>query len=219
MFKVYHYTEVSPDQERPKGIENSPRIHLIDSGMDNNCPTYVLMHPNREADVVINMDASSDVLKDSFQQCVDQIGSRRGVRFQKRHPDLKAGEDPKDPNRFLNLYAQVYDGKLCGRPATVLDSYGNTVTNPPAATCRQECTMLYMPLLPNETAVPDFDTSTAKFSGSYNLVWTPEQIDMLVNVCKQNYLDGEATLKDTLKEVWMRKINLRKFGGMSVHEQ
>jgi len=79
--------------------------------------------------------------------------------------------------------------------------------------------MVYMPLLPNERAVPDFDPSTAKFSGSYNLVWTPEQIDMLVNVCKQNYLDSEATLKDTLKEVWMRKINLRKFGGMSVHEQ
>ncbi|KAK3076160.1 hypothetical protein LTS18_013754, partial [Coniosporium uncinatum] len=77
------------------------------------------MHPNREVDVVINMDASSDVLKDSFQQRVGQIGSRRGVRFQKRHPDLKAGEDPKDPNRYPNLYAQVYDGKLCER-----SSYG-----------------------------------------------------------------------------------------------
>ena len=42
---LFHYTPVKEGEARPKGIENSPRIHLIDSGMDNNCPTVGLIKP------------------------------------------------------------------------------------------------------------------------------------------------------------------------------
>ena len=206
---LYHLTPVSPGQSRPPGLENSPRIHLIDSGMDNNCPTYVLLHPSRSVDVIINLDASSDVQKDTFPERVSQIGGRRGLKFTKRH-DLKAGSDPKDPDRFKGLYAQIYDGTLTDRPATVIDSYGNTVTNPPAPTSEMECTMVYMPLLPNERAVPGYDPSTAKFSGSYNLVWTPEQVDMLVRVSAANLLEGEEMIKTALREAWGRKKAARE---------
>lgn len=208
---MYHFTPVPKGAPRPPGLENSPRIHLIDSGLDNNCPTYVLLHPDRQADVIINMDASSDVQKDTFQERVDQIGSRRGIQFRKRH-DIKAGTDPKDPKRFDGLYAQIYDGKPIDRPKTVTDSYGRTVTNPPAPVNKRECTMIYMPLLPNESAVPDFDPSTAKFSGSYNLVWTPDQVDTLIKVCKGNFKDGEATVKEALHEAWQRRKAERESG-------
>lgn len=208
---MFQYTPVTKGSGRPPGLENSPRIHLIDSGMDNNCPTYVLLHPSRQADVIINMDASSDVQKDTFPDRVDQIGSRRGMKFTKRH-DIKPGEDPKDPNRFKGLYAQIYDGVPCARPETVVDSYGRTVTNPPAPVHEGECTMIYMPLLPNERAVKDFDPSTAKFSGSYNLVWTPEQVDTLIKVCIANYEDGEETVKEALHEAWQRKKVRREQG-------
>jgi phospholipase A2 len=177
--------------------------------MDNNCPTYVLLHPSREVDVILNMDASSDVQKDTFQERVDQIGSRRGLKFTKRRY-TKAGTDPKDPERFKGLYAQIYDGTLVERPPTVVDSYGHRIMNPPAPTCHNECTMVYMPLLPNEKSVPGFDPSTAKFSGSYNLVWTPEQVEMLVKVCDTNFRDGEEAIKTALKDAWMRKKAMRE---------
>lgn len=208
---MFHMSKLGPGEEYPKGIENSPRIHLVDSGMDNNCPTYVLLHPRREVDVILNMDASSDVQKDTFQDRVDQIGSRRGLKFTRRK-NLKPGADEKDPNRFEGLYAQIYDGTLIPRPTFVIDSYGNRVTNPPAPTCYKECTMVYLPLLPNEKVVPDFDPSTAKFSGSYNLVWTPEQIEMLVKVSVQNLRDGEEEIKVALRDVWLRKKGLRELG-------
>ena len=201
---LYHLNPLPQGQKRPPGLENSPRIHLIDSGMDNNCPTYVLLHSRREVDVIINLDASSDVQKDTFPERVDQIGSRRGLKFTKRR-DIKAGSDPSDPDRFKGLYAQIYDGVLTARPEKVNDSYGNIVTNPPAPTCTTECTMVYMPLLPNERAVPGFDPSTAKFSGSYNLVWTAEQVEMLVKVSARNFVDGEDTIKMALREAWQKK--------------
>lgn len=206
---MFHYTPIASGQGRPPGLENSPRIHLIDSGMDNNCPTYVLMHPAREADVIINMDASSDVQKDTFPDRVNQIGGRRGVKFTRRH-DLKPGDDPKDPDRFKGLYAQLFDGVPCERPETVVDSYGKTVSNPPAAKFEKEVTMIYTPLLPNERAVPDFDPSTAKFSGSYNLVWTPEQVETLIKVCRANFDEGEETVKTAMREAWLKKKRARE---------
>lgn len=202
---MFHLSPAEPGKGRPPGIENSPRIHLIDSGMDNNCPTYVLLHPDRETDVIINMDASSDVQKDTFEARADQIGSRRGLKFRKRNRELKAGDDEKDPDRFKGLYAQVYDSEVVERPPTVVDSYGRTVRNPPAPVCRKDCIMIYMPLLPNERAVPGYDPSTAKFSGSYNLVWTPEQVEMLVKVCIANFEAGEADIKGALREAWQKK--------------
>ena len=213
---MFHATPVKDGEARPPGLENSPRIHLIDSGMDNNCPTYVMLHPSREVDVILNMDASSDVQKDIFQERVDQIGSRRGVKFVRRH-DIKAGEDPKDPDRFKGLYGQIYDGSLTQRPEQVVDSYGNTVTNPPAPVCHHESTLVYMPLLPNERAVADFDPSTAKFSGSYNLVWTPEQVEVLVQVCAANFREGEGEIKTALKDAWMKKKAKRE--GLSENPQ
>ncbi|KAK0918018.1 hypothetical protein LTR91_022094 [Friedmanniomyces endolithicus] len=211
---LYHYTPHPPGSPtaRPPGLENSPRIHLIDSGMDNNCPTYVLLHPHRGVDVMINMDASSDVQKDSFPTRVDQIGGRRGIKFTNRH-DVRPGADPKDPDRFRGMYAQIYDGVPCARPETVIDSYGRTVKTPPAPAYGRECTMVYMPLLPNERAVPGYDPSTAKFSGSYNLVWTPEQVEMLVRVCVANFEEGEGTVREVMRAAWQRRKAERERGG------
>jgi phospholipase A2 len=70
--------------------------------------------------------------------------------------------------------------------------------------------MVYIPLLPNERAVPGYDPSTAKFSGSYNLVWAPEQVEMLEKVSAANFLDGEETIKMALREAWGRKKALRE---------
>lgn len=191
---LYHFTPVPAERTRPPGLENSPRIHLIDSGMDNNCPTMVLLHPGRAVDVIVTLDASSDVAKDSFPARVDQIGSRRGIKFTKRPQPAGA-----------KLYAQIYDGEPGHHPETVTDSYGREVSNPPAPQSTRPCTMVYMPLLANEEAVPDFDPSTAKFSGSYNLVWTAEQIEMLVKVCVGNFGEGQETLKQALREAWERR--------------
>lgn len=204
---MFHLSHTGLGQKRPRGLENSPRIHLIYSGMDNNCSIYPLLHPGRAVDVVLNMDASSDLQKYTFQSHVDQIGSRRGLKFTRRH-NVKPSEKPSDSDSFKCLYAQVYDGALIPRPETVVDSYGETVKNPLAPVCRQECTMVYMPLLPNERAVPGFDPSTTKFSGSYDLVWTREQIEVLHKVCSQNFKDGEKTIRTVLREAWGKKRRL-----------
>lgn len=178
-----------------------------------------MLHPSRKTDVILNMDASSDVQKDSFQQRVSQIGLRRGLDFRKRQSNLKPppppnGAEASDPDRFQGLYAQIYDGTRTSdeRPATVVDSYGQTVTNPPAPAVEQDCTMVYLPLLPNERAVPGYDPSTAKFSGSYNLVWTPEQVEMIIRTSVANFQAGQDTVRQALYDAWQRKKATREAG-------
>jgi phospholipase A2 len=101
---MLHLSHVEPGQKRPQGLKNSPRIRHIDSGLDNNCSTYPLLHPGRTVGVILNMDASKDVQKDTFQSRVDQVESRRGLKFTKRY-DIKPSEKPSDPDRFKGLYA------------------------------------------------------------------------------------------------------------------
>ncbi len=171
-----------------------------------------MLHPNRAVDVILNMDASSDVQKDSLQQRVSQIGYRRGLEFKRRH-DIKPDPDTANPDRFKGLYAQIYDGRpVVQRPDKVIDSYGTEVANPPAPQTHRECTMIYLPLLPNERAVPGYDPSTAKFSGSYNLVWTPEQIDMIIKTSVANFNNGQDTVKEALLNAWQRKKYMREQG-------
>jgi phospholipase A2 len=181
-----------------------------------------MLHPSRKTDVILNMDASSDVQKDSFQQRVSQIALRRGLDFRKRHPNLKPPQPPPPPNSpeasdldcFQGLYAQIYDGARTSgeRPATVVDSYGQTVTNPPAPAAGQDCTMVYLPLLPNERAAPGYDPSTARFSGSYNLVWTPEQVEMIIRTSVANFQAGQDTVRELLSDAWQRKKATREAG-------
>lgn len=178
-----------------------------------------MLHPSRKTDVILNMDASSDVQKDSFQQRVTQIGLRRGLDFRKRHPRLKQQQpsnspEASDPDRFQGLYAQIYDGvRTSGeRPATVMDSYGHAVTNPPAPAVEHDCTMVYLPLLPNERAQPGYDPSTARFSGSYNLVWTPDQVEMIIRTSVANFQAGQDTVREALFEAWLRKKATRESG-------
>jgi phospholipase A2 len=96
------------------------------------------------------------------------------------------------------------------RPEEVVDSYGHTVTNAPPPPCLHESTMIYMPILPNDGAVQDFDPSTARFSGSYNLVWTPEQVEMLIKVCLANFAASEDTIKTLLREAWLKNKTQRE---------
>ncbi|CAH0021212.1 unnamed protein product [Clonostachys rhizophaga] len=242
---MYRYTEDGQDKKKLSGLETSRTIELIDSGMDNNCPTYVLLHPARGVDIIMNMDASSDVLNDTFQERVDQIGSRKGMKFTKRdiaHDSPTTEEVEKGlaaeasipaewqenipeeaskgakiekaeietVNPYKGKYAQIYDGVPTERPATVVNSYGKTVTNPPSPVFTKESTMIYMPIIPNEEAVKDFNPSTAKFSGSYNLVWTAEQINMLLDLSRANFAAGEDAIKTAMMEAWQRNKTRRE---------
>ncbi|RUP47452.1 hypothetical protein BC936DRAFT_145719 [Jimgerdemannia flammicorona] len=208
----------------PPGIHNSPRVHLIDAGMDNNLPLYPLAHPSREIDIILGFDSSSDVQKNSFFQRVEDFGKRKGYRWNSRggqppKPEVNTdGTQVSEPvipthptaeyiwERFGHRYITVYDGVPINPPATKGGEPVIGKFNTPQAT--RPVTLLYIPLLPNKVD-PEFDPCLAPFVGSYNLVYKPEEVEKLWNTTEANWRECEAKVKAAVTEVWLKKKEAR----------
>ncbi|KAM0751014.1 FabD/lysophospholipase-like protein [Meredithblackwellia eburnea MCA 4105] len=206
--------ERDPSKMRGNSFENSPRMHLVDSGMANNCPQHVFLHPARDCDLIILFDASSDVQKGAALTRINDYGATKGLVFTPRvHlsdlAPLKMDDEGKPiqlsaediAKRFDGRYAQLLDGKphrdLEGKEGIVL----NDQHQPQAW---REVLLVYIPLLPNGVN-PTYDPSTAPFSSSYNLVWTPEQVDSIYTTSRANVMDGLPVLKAAVKEAYERR--------------
>jgi len=111
---------------RGNGFENSPRLHLVDSGMANNCPQHVFMHPSRDVDVIIlqvflltssrqetgsypapaSFDASSDVQKGAATERINEYGATRGMTFTPRDdlPPLAPLATEANPEEMMKRF-------------------------------------------------------------------------------------------------------------------
>ncbi|KAJ7240641.1 acyl transferase/acyl hydrolase/lysophospholipase [Mycena haematopus] len=214
---------------RGNGFENAPRLHLVDSGMANNLPTHVFLHPARDVDVVILFDASSDVQKGSALARINEYGATKGLKFTPRidYPALAAlpeveSTDPKDKGkkvpiqlnpadiaaRFAGRYAQILDGA----PTHVVPGREGVVYNDkhqPQAW--RKVVLVYLPLLPNAVN-PTYDPSTAPFSSSYNLVWTPPEVDSIYQTAAENVRNGIETIRQAVREAYQHRRAARLAG-------
>ncbi|EPQ29938.1 uncharacterized protein PFL1_02610 [Pseudozyma flocculosa PF-1] len=204
--------------------ETSSRIRLMDSGMSNNLPNHVLAREERGADVIIAFDASSDVQKGSALQRIRNFADDCAIRLAIR-PQVPGGRDGEGQSlgedtsaheierRFRGKYAQRIDGwrhRDGGGAASTGQPGIETETTPP--TSPPDIRFVYCPLLPN-SAQPDFDPSTASFSNSYNLVWTPEQVETLIRTSSAN-LERHAihTIREAIREAYEAKKARRLAG-------
>lgn len=133
--------------------EPQTRTRLMDGGMSNNLPNHVLARPEREVDVIISFDASSDVqtgaatrrmynfAEDCHIELQDVTDSFDGLR--PRCPDGEQDADAaalRVERRFIHQYCRVFRG---------MRESG------------QDLYVIYCPLLPNATN-PGFDPSVCR---------------------------------------------------------
>ena len=69
-------------------------------------------------------------------------------------------------------------------------------------------TVIYFPLLPNKK-VPDVDPDKTEFLSTWNFIYTPEQVDKVVELAKTNFDEGADATKSTIRAVYERKKKLR----------
>ncbi|KAH3962899.1 lysophospholipase [Parastagonospora nodorum] len=70
-------------------------------------------------------------------------------------------------------------------------------------------TVIYFPFLANPK-VPGVDPKTSDFMSTWNFVYTPEQIDGVVNLARENFAEGAERTKRTVRAVYERKKKLRE---------
>lgn len=70
-------------------------------------------------------------------------------------------------------------------------------------------TVIYFPFLANPK-VPGVDPKTSDFMSTWNFVYTPEQIDKVVNLARTNFSEGAERTKRTVRAVYERKKRVRE---------
>lgn len=189
------------------------RLKLMDSGMSNNLPNHIFSTDARWADIVLAFDQSSDVQTGAALARINEFAKERNL-FMAPSKDLAEGEtsvinettDEKASDirqRFRRKYAQVF------RVWRVKDEKyqaGLELNSDDVPTTDAEMYLIYCPLLPN-ACQPEFDPVTSSFSTSYNLVWKPEEIDILAKTARANTIDYVIP---TLKRVYRRMHEEKK---------
>ncbi|KAJ4213024.1 hypothetical protein NW759_011285 [Fusarium solani] len=186
--------------------EAQGRTRLMDSGMSNNLPNHVLARQERGVDIFIAFDASSDVhtgaaIKRLHHFAADfhiELGEETGI-FHEPQQDVHFNSQSvtthgsEIESTYKNHYAKVFQG---------------TRRN------GQEIYIVYCPLLPNGVN-PGFNPSTASFSTSYNLMWTPDQIKGLLAISEANVcLYAVHTIRRVMRKVYEDKKAHRLASGV-----
>ncbi|KAH8725682.1 acyl transferase/acyl hydrolase/lysophospholipase [Phaeosphaeriaceae sp. PMI808] len=70
-------------------------------------------------------------------------------------------------------------------------------------------TVVYFPFLANPK-VPGVDPKTSNFMSTWNFIYTPSQIDNVVDLARTNFSEGAERTKRTVRAVYERKKKLRE---------
>ena len=69
--------------------------------------------------------------------------------------------------------------------------------------------VVYLPLLENDK-VPGVSPGKSDYLSTWNFVYTPEQIDKVVQLARANYDEGKEQIRSTIRAVYERKKTLRE---------
>ena len=79
-------------------------------------------------------------------------------------------------------------------------------------------TVIYFPFL-NNPKVPGIDPKTSDFMSTWNFVYTPEQVDSVVDLARANFQEGAERTKRTVRAVYERKKKMREQREAEEHER
>ncbi|KIW93506.1 uncharacterized protein Z519_06111 [Cladophialophora bantiana CBS 173.52] len=68
--------------------------------------------------------------------------------------------------------------------------------------------VIYFPLLPHPD-VPNVDPDKSDFMSTWNFIYTPDQVDSVVELARRNFGEGEERVRSTVRAVYERKKKAR----------
>lgn len=216
----------------PESIHSASHLRLMDAGMSNNLPIYPLLRPGRDVDVIVAFDASADAATDNWIKVAEGYARQRQIKgwpmgagwpprtessaeiakeIDQAQGKAEGPNVPKTPEKDLGHCAiwvgskteQVTDEEPPPRKKLGLDD-DNHVTNPDAGIA-----VVYFPLTANKK-VTGVDPQTSDFLSTWNFVYTPEEIESVVQLAKANFEEGQEQTRRTIRAVWQRKRDARQ---------
>lgn len=184
---------------------NSKNLCLADAGLDNNIPFYPLLRKGRDVDVIFAIDLSADIQTAPHFERAEGYVRRRGIEGWP-----KGAGWPKDSQQGLGT-CTVFASEATETPEQHTSSNMDPDFHP--------VTLIYFPLISNPNYDPDFDPQTAEFCSTWNFVYTPDQVQQLMDLAETNWNDNVDHVRDVLRKVWERKRKQRLAREQAISQQ
>ncbi|KAF2154249.1 cytosolic phospholipase A2 zeta [Myriangium duriaei CBS 260.36] len=217
----------------PESIHKATHLQLMDAGMSNNLPIYPLLRPDREVDIIVAFDASADVKKDNWLKVTDGYVRQRGIKgwpigsgwppedvtSEEAARELEQASAQTDEEAAAKVEEAKSKQKNSGGLGYCTVWVGSKEERqgdeeiPPSKAVEDDMelmehdagvTVVYFPLMANEAA-PGVDPLKSDFLSTWNFVYTPEEIDQVVKLARENFSAGCERTRRTVKAVWQRK--------------
>ncbi|CAG8594158.1 7558_t:CDS:2, partial [Dentiscutata erythropus] len=166
------------------GINSLRNLQILDPAPSNEIPMYPLTNPSRKVDIIIAFNSAPQVIEpELIVEQQNDFCKRRG--YDKIVRDIS--------NKYCEIYDYIPNSKATGH---------NLQATIPVVFC-------HLPYLKNDKVDPTFVPLKAKFADTLNFVYTTEQVDLMFNVAKQNWLESEHKIKEVIIEEWKKKKHAR----------
>ncbi|TKA82025.1 hypothetical protein B0A49_00163 [Cryomyces minteri] len=199
--KADNWLKVADSYARQRGIKGWP----IGAGWPSQEPT--------KDEVVLELDAAqaatpkeaADKLVQSTERSRDvdeRTASKLGIRNQ------QAPQGNRDTSKDLS-FCTVWVGTTEERRSEEEPPPSKRIEEDWQFTGCDGIALIYFPFVPNPK-VEGVDPAKSEFMSTWNMVYTPEQIDKVVALARANFEEGKDQTKRTVKAVYERKKTKRE---------
>ncbi|KAF7548983.1 hypothetical protein G7046_g8486 [Stylonectria norvegica] len=126
--------------------------------------------------------------------------------------DEESKFDPGDENSGELGYCTIWVGSTQERTSSETPPPSKAVTDSTTWQLMEPdagLAIVYLPFLANDK-VPDIHPGTSEYLSTWNFVYTPAQIDKVVQLARANYDEGKHKIRATVRAVYERKKKLRE---------
>ncbi|KAG8892343.1 hypothetical protein FRB99_002794, partial [Tulasnella sp. 403] len=162
-------------------------------------PKEILTHGHVRASETSIPPTATAKLAEAAETEVAEQAERESDRNEKVLPDVTSVDTGPPPSTYVWIGSSKTDHGTSSTPIDVFDEE--------ALASRDGIGIVYMPILPNDKAVPGidpYDISTWKFEMS------EEESGKLMDLAEYNFISGVPKIKVILKAMWLRKMRARK---------
>ncbi|KAF2014150.1 FabD/lysophospholipase-like protein [Aaosphaeria arxii CBS 175.79] len=164
-------------------------------------------------------DETIEELRDDLSAAQAQSPAEAREKIQEAQAQDNSSQDPSSPTS-KSPKSKAKDLGYCNIWAGTTEERTSEPTSPPSPNLSSEdnwetigsadgITVIYFPFLANPK-VKGVDPKTSDFMSTWNFVYTPEQIDSVVELARTNFQEGAERTKRTVRAVYERKKRMRE---------
>jgi phospholipase A2 len=152
------------------------------------------------------------------KEAAEKLGEARGPTLEQKDLKESPTQTPSDNYQETDLgYCSVWVGTTQERttgseppPSKRLSlDPSDAASHLPLMKPDAGIAVVYFPFVANPSKVPDIDPATSDFMSTWNFIYTPDNVEKVVQLARANFEEGKEQTKRVVRAVYERKKKLR----------